>query len=85
MKTDNFQYVVEQFADLRILRYPVTGFEELSLQQKKLIYYLSQAAIEGRDILFDQNYKHNLTIRRTLEAIYEHYQGDRNTDDFKAL
>ena len=85
MKTDNFQYVVEQFADLRILRYPVTGFEELSLQQKKLIYYLSQAAIEGRDILFDQNYKHNLTIRRTLEAIYEHYQGDRNSEAFQAL
>ncbi|MGQ1890606.1 dipeptidyl-peptidase 3 family protein [Thermophagus sp. OGC60D27] len=85
MKTDHFQYYVEQFADLRILRYPVTGFEELSLQQKKLIYYLSQAAIEGRDILFDQNYKHNLTIRRTLEAIYQHYTGDRSSEDFREL
>ncbi|MFW5754101.1 MAG: dipeptidyl-peptidase 3 family protein, partial [Marinilabiliaceae bacterium] len=67
------------------LRYPVTGFEELPLQQKKLIYYLSQAAIEGRDMLFDQNFKHNLVIRRTLEAIYEYYTGDRSSEDFQEL
>ena len=82
MQTNNFKYVVEQFADLRILRYPVSGFEELPLQQKILIYYLSQAAIEGRDILFDQNYKHNLTIRKTLEAIYENFNGDRSSEEF---
>ncbi|MDK2841740.1 MAG: dipeptidyl-peptidase [Anaerophaga sp.] len=82
MQSNNFQYVVEQFADLRILRYPVSGFEELTFPQKKLIYYLSQAAIEGRDILFDQNYKHNLTIRRTLEAIYENFNGNRSSDEF---
>jgi dipeptidyl-peptidase-3 len=85
MSNNTFSFVVEQFADLRILRYPVSGFEDLSLKQKELIYYLSQAAVEGRDILFDQNYKHNLTIRRTLEAVYEHYHGDRCADEFKAL
>ena len=66
---DNFNYSVEHFADLEILRYQVPGFEELTPQQKEMIYYLSQAAIEGRDILYDQNCKHNLCIRRTLEAI----------------
>ena len=84
-KSDDFQFFIEQFADLRILRYPVLGFEELSLKQKELLYYLSQAAIEGRDIIFDQNNKHNLAIRRTLEAIYANYSGDRTTDDFKAF
>lgn len=83
MKEDNFTYNVEQFADLEILRYQVPGFEELSLKQKKLIYFLSEAALQGRDILFDQNYRYNLRIRRTLEAIYEHYQGDKQTDDYR--
>lgn len=82
---DDFEYSVEKFADLQILRYPVLGFDSLPPQQKEFIYYMSQAAIEGRDIIFDQNYKHNLTIRRTLEAINEHYKGDRTTDDFKAF
>ncbi|HKM94614.1 MAG TPA: hypothetical protein VJY41_13255, partial [Prolixibacteraceae bacterium] len=82
---DDFQYFIEQFADIKILRYPVLGFNELSLKQKEMIYYLSQAAIEGRDIIFDQNNKHNLAIRRTLEAIYENYDGNRETADFKAL
>ena len=63
-------YNVERFADLQILRYKVPEFEELSLQQKMLVYYLAEAALEGRDILFDQNGKHNLTIRKTLETIY---------------
>jgi dipeptidyl-peptidase-3 len=85
MNNNTFSFVVEQFADLRILRYPVSGFEDLSLKQKELIYYLSQAAVEGRDILFDQNYKHNLTIRRTLEAVYENYRGDRSGNEFMAL
>lgn len=80
---DNFTYEVDAFADLQILRYKVPEFESLSLQQKEMIYYLSQAAIEGRDILFDQNNKYNLAIRRTLEAIYENYQGDKSSNDYK--
>jgi len=84
-KTDNFQYLIEQFADLKVMRYPVLGFDDLSLKQKELVYYLSQAAAEGRDILFDQNYRYNLAVRRTLEAIYENYKGDRSTADFKAF
>ena len=82
---DDFTYQVEKFADLEVLRYQVPGFEELSLQQRTLLYYLSQAALEGRDILFDQNCKYNLQIRRTLEVIYENYEGDRNDEQFKAL
>ena len=82
---DDFTYQVEKFADLEVLRYQVPGFEELSLQQRTLLYYLSQAALEGRDILFDQNCKYNLQIRRTLEAIYENYEGDRNDEQFRAL
>ena len=74
--------MVDRFADVQILRYEVTGFEDLSLQQKKLIYYLSQAAVEGRDILFDQNGRYNLVVRRTLEAIYEHYRGDKTSSDW---
>jgi dipeptidyl-peptidase-3 len=78
-----FKYLVEQFADLKIMRYQVPGFDELSLQQKKLVYYLSEAALCGRDILFDQNYKYNLKIRKTLEEIYKNYKGDRQANDFK--
>ena len=73
-----FQWQIDQFSDLRVMRYQIPGFEELSLDQKKLIYYLSEAALCGRDIVTDQNYKHNLTIRRTLDAIVEGYKGDRN-------
>ena len=76
---------MEQFADLQILRYLVPGFENLSLQQKELVYYLTEAALQGRDILFDQNGKYNLRIRRTLEAVYTGYKGDKNTPDFKAM
>ena len=65
---EEFDYTVEQFADLQLLRYKVYGFEELSLKQKKLIYYLSQAALQGRDILFDQNGKYNLLIHKMLET-----------------
>jgi len=72
-----FQWQIDQFADLRVMRYQVPGFEELPLAQKKLIYYLSEAALCGRDIITDQNYKHNLTIRKTLDAIVEGYKGDR--------
>ncbi|MDR1056952.1 MAG: dipeptidyl peptidase 3 [Prevotellaceae bacterium] len=79
----DFQWQIDQFADVRILRYQVDDFDSLSLKQKKLVYYLSQAAVCGRDITFDQNYKYNLLIRRSLEAICEGYKGDRSTDDFK--
>lgn len=85
MKNDSFQYVVDQFADLQILRYRVAGFDELSLEQKILVYYLSEAALEGRDILFDQNGKYNLRIRKLLEAVYTHFKGDRSTAEFKAF
>lgn len=82
---ENFNYIVEQFADLQLLRYQVTGFENLTLRQKELVYYLSQAALEGRDILFDQNGKYNLQIRKLLEAVYVSYSGDRQDEEFKAL
>lgn len=85
MSENSFSYTVEQFADLQILRYRVPGFEQLSLRQKRLIYYLSQAALEGRDILFDQNGKYNLQIRRLLEAVYTHFEGDRTSEPFRAL
>ena len=73
-----FQWQIDQFADLRILRYQVPGFETLTPAQKELVYYLSEAALCGRDIFFDQNYKHNLKIRHTLDAIVAGYKGDRN-------
>ena len=82
---ESFEYVVEQFADLQLLRYRVPSFENLSLRQKTLVYYLSQAALEGRDILFDQNGRYNLQIRRLLEVVYEDYQGDRATEEFRAF
>mgnify|MGYP002291146246 FL=1 len=84
-EAEKFDYTVEQFADLQILRYRVPGFEDLSLKQKELVYYLTEAALQGRDILFDQNGKYNLTIRRMLEAVYTGYNGDKNTPDFKAM
>ena len=80
-----FNYKVEKFADIEILRYQVSDFEQLTLQQKELVYYLAQAALEGRDILYDQNGKFNLVIRRTLEAIYQNYKGNRKSDDFQNL
>ncbi len=79
---DTFDYTVEQFADLQILRYKVKDFDSLSLKQKELVYYLSQAALEGRDILFDQNGKYNLTIRKMLEMVYTDYTGDRADTNF---
>ena len=78
-----FEYKVDRFADIEILRYPVSGFSSLSLQQKELIYYLSQAALEGRDILWDQHNRYNLTIRRVCEGLYENYMGDKSTEDWK--
>ena len=84
-EADKINYTVEQFADLQILRYDVPGFDELSLKQKELVYYLTEASLQGRDILFDQNGKYNLRIRRTLEAIYTAFQGDKTRADFKAM
>ena len=80
---EDFKYKIDQFADIKILRYQAPGFEELSPEQKKLIYYLSEAALSGRDILWDQNYKHNLFIRRALEGIVKHYSGNRDAEDFQ--
>lgn len=80
---DEFEYEAERFADVRILRYQAAGFEDLSDQQKELLYYLSQAALSGRDIMYDQNYKHNLRIRRTIEEVIKHYEGDRESEDFQ--
>lgn len=82
---NNFNYNVDRFADIEVLRYKVPGWENLSLQQKKLIYFLTEAAITGRDILTDQNCKYNLEIRTLLENIYLNYKGDRNSNDFKAF
>lgn len=78
-----FEYKVDRFADIEILRYPVPGFNSLSLQQKELVYYLSQAALEGRDILWDQHNRYNLTIRRVCEGVYENYMGDKSSDNWK--
>ena len=75
-------YEVERFDDFRILKFDIPGFEKLSLKEKELLYYLYEAALSGRDIIWDQNYKHNLFIRRTLEAIIDNFKGDRSTEDF---
>lgn len=80
-----FYYNVDRFADIEVLRYKVPGFEQLSLNQKKLVYYLNEAALQGRDILFDQNGKYNLVIRQTLEGVYENYKGDKESAEFKAF
>lgn len=82
---DNFNYVVDRFADVEVLRYKVPDFDSLSLQQKLLVYHLTEAALAGRDILWDQNGKYNLAIRDLMENIYTSFDGDKNSDDFKAL
>lgn len=84
-QNDNFEYLTDRFADIKIMRYKVPCFETLSLNQKKLLYYLSQAALCGRDIIFDQFYKHNLTIRKTLDTVIETYRGDKDCETFKAF
>ena len=84
-QTDNFNYTNEQFADIQMLRSKVEGFEKLSLRQKTLIYHLSEAALAGRDILFDQNGRYNLRIREMLETVYRDYKGDRKSKDFQGL
>ncbi len=83
--TPDFEVHVDRFADVEVLRYQVPGFDELSLQEKKLAYYLSEAALAGRDIIYDQNYRHNLRIRKLLAAIVRSYGGDRSGEDYDRL
>lgn len=84
-KTDNDKILLDTFADLQILWYDLPGFDQLSLQQKTFIYYLSEAALAGRDIIYDQHCKHNLAVRKTLEAIFNTYKGDRKSADWKSF
>jgi len=85
INTDDFKYFVDQFEDIRVLRYRLPGFESLTLRQKELIYYLAQAALSGRDILWDQNFRINLLIRKTIEAILDYYSGDKTSEDYNAF
>ena len=78
-----FEVKVDRFADIQVLRYQVPGFDKLSVKQKELVYYLSQAALSGRDIIYASNFKHNIQIRRTLEEVYQNYNGDKTTEDWK--
>jgi len=80
--SDNFNYNVEQFADIKVLRYQIPGWENLTLKEQKLVYYLTQAGTSGRDISWDQNYRHNLTIRKALENVYTTYKGDKTSKDW---
>src|SRR5271155_5495311 len=82
-KADSFKVEAEAFADLQLLRYQVPGFNELSLQQKKLAYYLYEAALSGRDIIYDQKSKYGIMLRKTLEDVYGSYKGDKNNDNWK--
>ncbi|WP_281990013.1 dipeptidyl-peptidase 3 family protein [Aquimarina aggregata] len=82
---EKFEYVVEQFADLKILRYQIPGWDNLTLKEQKLVYYLTQAGLSGRDIMWDQNYRHNLTLRKALEKIYTTYDGNKTSKDWKAF
>ncbi len=84
-ENDDFKWIADRFDDIRVMRYQVPGFESLPLEQKQLIYYLNQAALYGRDILFDQNNKYNLAVRRTLEGIYNTYDGERDSEQWRAL
>jgi dipeptidyl-peptidase-3 len=80
-----FDYKVTQFADVKVLRYQIPGWENLTLKEQKLVYYLTQAGLSGRDIIWDQNYKYNLKIRKALESIYTNYNGDKSTNDWNAF
>lgn len=77
-----FEYVVEQFSDIKVLRYQIPGWENLTLKEQKLVYYLTQAGTSGRDIMWDQNYRYNLKIRKALENIYQKYKGDKSSEDW---
>jgi dipeptidyl-peptidase-3 len=78
----DFDYTVEQFADIKVLRYQIHGFDALTLKEQKLVYYLTQAGLSGRDMMWDQNYRYNLTIRKALENVYTTYAGDKTTNDW---
>jgi len=82
---ENFPVMVEQFSDLKVLRYQIPGWENLTLKEQKLVYYLTQAGLSGRDIMWDQNYRHNLTIRTALENVYTNFAGDKTTADWSAF
>jgi len=82
-ESDSFEFFVEQFADIKVLRYQIPGWENLSLKEQELVYYLTQAGSSGRDIIWDQQYKHNLKIRKALENIYQNYNGDKQATDWK--
>ncbi len=82
-QADDFDYNVASFGDVGVLRYQIPGWEELSLQQQKLVYYLTQAGLAGRDIIWDQNYRHNLEIRQALEHVWENWDGDRDSEFWK--
>ena len=82
---EDFDYVVDRFADIEVLRYQVPEFDSLSLQQKLLVYHLTEAAIAGRDILWDQNGKYNLAVRDMMENIYLNYNGSKDSDEYKAF
>ena len=79
---EEFNFFAEKFQDIQVLRYQIPGFDELNLNQKKLVYFLTEAGLAGRDIMYDQNYRHNLSIRRALEKIYTNYDGDKRVDDW---
>lgn len=83
VKSTGFEYNVESFGDVKVLRYQIPGWDQLTLKEQKLVYYLTQAGLEGRDIMWDQNYRHNLTIRKALENVYTNYKGDKTTEDWK--
>jgi dipeptidyl-peptidase-3 len=85
MQAEGFNYSDERFADIQLLRYRLNGFENLTLQEKRLIFFLSEATLWGRDITFDQFGKYNLGIRKMLEQIFVRFEGDRERSDFKAL
>ena len=78
-----FDFVADRFADIQVLRYQVKGFDQLTLQQKQLAYYLYQAGLSGRDIFYDQKNKNNLRVRKTIECVLETYKGDKNAEDYK--
>lgn len=79
----DFEYKVDEFADLKVIRYQIPGWDELTLKEKKLVYYLTQAGLAGRDIMYDQNYRHNLEIRSALENIHAKFDGDRSSENWK--
>lgn len=85
LQTEEFQHSVDQFADIEVIRYQIPGWDDLTLKEKELVYYLSEAGYVGRDIIWDQNYKHNLKIRRALEHIYQNYNGDKDSEDWNSF